>query len=66
MASWMESAVVTPLWAGATAATQIGGPELHRHGPARICRFSPSGFCSGGRAPGSATTCVWLSNLATS
>jgi hypothetical protein len=35
--SWMASGVVTPVWSGATAATQIGGRELHVHELARIC-----------------------------
>ncbi len=66
IASWMASAVVTPLLPGATAATQTGGWALHVHGPARICRFSSPTLRSGGLAPGSVTTCVSALKWATS
>ncbi len=66
MALCTASGVVTPLWAGDTAATQTGGPALQVQELVRICWFSLSGFCSGGLAPGSTTTCVWASNLFTS
>ena len=58
MVLWMASGVVTPLWLGATAATHTGGTGLHVHRLVRICWFTWSGFCNGGVAVGSATTCV--------